>query len=194
MVGLECAAKTLLVCLMLTMVCVTQTATKDISSVIAAGKFISNRYQNDYLGLVFIAEGGHVKAGSVTNVAGKRARLVEALSDSGEPDSSYSFSILVDSLANYPQMKSSAQYVRSVRHSLEKEGLQTIREEFPIEISGMPFTGAIMEVPGRQVPYFRGLYSTFTGGYVVSFDLTAQKKDVIEKLASSLVQFKGQPK
>ena len=186
------AAKTLLFSLVFTMVCAAQTARKDVSSLIAAGKNTGNQYQNNYLGLTFTAEGGHVKAGSVTDLAGGRARIVEALSDSSAPDSSYSFAILVDGAAKYTRIKSPAQYVRSVRQSLEKEGLRTLREEFRIEISGMPFTGAIMEVPGEQVPYFRGIYSTFASGYIVSFDLTARKEQLIEKLVSSLIKFKVQ--
>ena len=192
--GVIHAARALLFSLMLTLVCAAETATKDISSLIAAGKITGNQYQNAYLGLTFTAEGGNVKAGSITNLAAGRARVVEALSDSGAADRSYSFAILVDGVANYPHIKSPAQYVRIVRHSLEKEGLKTLREEFPIEISGMPFTGAIMEVPGEQVSYFRGLYSTFAHGYIVSFDLTARKEERIEKLVSSLIQFKGRAK
>jgi hypothetical protein len=187
-------AKTLLFSVTFTMICAAQTATKDISSLIAAGKITGNQYQNDYLGLTFTAEGGHVKPSSVTNLAAGRARIVEAISDSDAPDSSYSFEILVDGVANYPQIKSPAQYLRSVRHSLEKEGLRTLREEFSVEISGIPFTGAIMEVPGEQIPYFRGMYTAFVNGYIVSFDLTARKEPVIEKLVASLVKFKGQVK
>ena len=86
-------------------------------------------------------------------------------------------------------IKSPAQYVRIVRQALEKEGLKTFREEFPIEISGMPFTGAILEVPGEQ-----GMYRTFADGYIVSFDLTVRKEERIEKLVSSLMQYKGQAK
>jgi len=174
--------------------CAAQTATKDVASLIAAGKITGNQYQNDFLGLTFTAEGGHVKPGSVTNLAAGRARILEALSDSSAPESSYSFAILVDGAANYPQIKSPTQYVRSVRHALEREGLKTLREEFPVEISGLSFTGAIMEVPGEQVPYFRGMYCTFSNGYIVSFDLTARKEEVIEKLASRLVKFKGSAK
>jgi hypothetical protein len=110
------------------------------------------------------------------------------------PDSSYPFAILVGSVANHPQIKSPAQYFRSVRHALEKEGLKTRGDGFPIEISGMPFTGAIMEVPGERVSCFRGVYSTFANEYIVSFDLTARKEEVIEKLVASLIKFKGPTK
>jgi len=132
-----------LIFLLLTFVATAQTTASDISTVIAAGKFDGNRYKNSYLGLEFTAEGGRAKAGTVVDTAGKRAQLVQAVSDSSEPDKSYSFAIMVDSLENYPQLRSSSQYARSVRHSLEREGLTTLREEFPVEISGTPFTGVI---------------------------------------------------
>jgi len=168
-------------------------ATKDISAVINDGKFEGNRYLNSYFGLEFTAEGGHAKAGNVVNIPGRRAQLVDAVSDSGEPDESYSFAILADNLENYPQLITPAQYLRSVRHALEKEGLWTIREEFPVEISGKHFIGAIMGVKGEQVPYFRGMYSTFLHGYILSFDLTARKQEVIERKVSTLVRFHSLP-
>lgn len=164
----------------------------NVSAVMAAGKFDGNRYTNKYLGLEFRAESGTAKPGTVVNLEGKRARLVEAASDSGEPDKSYSFAIMIDSLENYPQLHSPEQYVRSVRRSLEREGLRTVRDEYPLEISGKPFTGAILEVQGKDVPYYRGMFSTFQNGYVLSCDLTARQRQVIENQVSRLVKFSSQ--
>lgn len=184
--------KLTVICFLLVVTTTAQTSVKDISALIAAGKLDGNKYKNDYLGLEFTAEDGHAKPGRVVNTEGKRARLVEAVSDSGEPDKSYSFAIMVDSLENYPQLRSSEQYVRSVRHSLERERLRTVREEYPVEIAGKPFTGAIMEVPGKEVSYFRAMFSTLIKGYVLSFDLTARKQQVIEREASRLVKFRSE--
>jgi hypothetical protein len=73
---------------------------------------------------------------------------------------------------------------------LEKEGEWTVHQEFAVEIAGRPFVGAIMGVKGPQVSYFRGMYSTFTNGYILSFDLTAVKPEVIEREVSKLVKFR----
>lgn len=93
------------ICLILSLTTTAQTTIVGISAVIAAGKFDGNQYKNEYLGLEFSAEGGHSKPGTVVNKEGKRAQLVDAVSDSGEPDKSYSLTIMVDSLENYPQLR-----------------------------------------------------------------------------------------
>lgn len=63
---------------------------------------------------------------------------------------------------------------RSVRHQLEKEGLPTVHEEFPISIGGVQFTGAILQehLPSGQT-YYRGMFSIFRNGYILSFDAEA---------------------
>ena len=43
------------------------------------------------------------------------------------------------------------------------------------EESGKAFIAAIMEVQGREVPDYRGMFSTFLNGYVLTFDLTARE-------------------
>jgi len=68
--------------------------------------------------------------------------------------------------------------VRSVRHQLEREGLQTLREEFPIEVSGIRFTGAVLkESDDRGRTHVRGTYSTFLNGYILSLDVTAPSEE-----------------
>jgi hypothetical protein len=176
-------------------VCVAQTAPKDISSVVAAGKVNANRYENAYFGLTLAADDADWKAPSFVNVEGRRARLVDAFSKSAIWEKIYTFSILADLLSNHPQLKSTTQYVRSVRHQLEREGLQTIREEFPIEVSGIPFTGAVLKesYDGGRV-HVRGMYSTFMNGYILTLDVTAPSEERLQQLVSSMVKFKPQPR
>ena len=80
--------------------------------------------------------------------------------------------------------------MRSVRHQLEKEGPPTVREEFPITIDGVEFTGAILEehVPaGRK--YYRGLYSTLRNGYILTFDAEASSEVKLNELVTRVVRF-----
>jgi hypothetical protein len=73
---------------------------------------------------------------------------------------------------------------------LEIEGLPAVREEFPLTIGGVEFTGAILEehVPaGRK--YYRGMYSTFRNGYILSFDAEAASENKLNELVTRLVKF-----
>jgi hypothetical protein len=143
--------------------------TPDISTVASAGAVADGKY-------------------TLVNKEGGRARLVQVLAKQIAFDNTYTFAVLADTLAKYPQLQSATQYVRSVRHQLEREGLPTVREEFPITISGVDFTGAILEehVPeGRK--YYRGMYSAFRDGFVLSFDVEAASPEKINELVVRVV-------
>lgn len=179
--------------IVLTGACAAQTPPKDISSVVAVGKVNANQYENEYFGLTLAADDANWKAPSFVNVEGRRARLVDALSKSHIWEKVYTFSILADLLSNRPLLQSTTQYVRSVRHQMEREGLQTIREEFPIEVSGIRFTGAVLkESDDRGRIHVRGIYSTFLNGYILSLDVTAPTEERLQQLVSSMVKFKRQ--
>jgi hypothetical protein len=84
---------------------------------------------------------------------------------------------------------STTAYVRSVRHQLERDGLLTEREEFPVRISGMNFMGAILKVPEKpNFGYRRGIYSIFLNGYVVSLEVQARNEERIQQVLSSAVK------
>ena len=106
-------------------------------------------------------------------------------------EGTYSFAVLADFQSRYPQLQSPAQYVRSVRHQLEKEGLPTVRGEFPVAIGGVQFTGAIVQehVPaGRK--YCRGIYATFPNGFILSFDAEAATEEKLNELVTRIVTFR----
>jgi hypothetical protein len=65
-----------------------------------------------------------------------------------------------------------------------------VRDEFPISIGGTTFAGAILEErdpSGRK--YYRGLYSTFRNGYILSFDVEAASDNRLNELVTSVVKF-----
>lgn len=113
---------------------------------------------------------------------------MQALAKQTTFDNTYAFEVLADTLAKYPQLQSPTHYVRSVRHQLEREGLRTVREEFPITIGGVEFTGAILE---EQVPegrkYYRGMYSAFRDGFVLSFDVEAASPEKVNEVVVRVV-------
>ena len=79
-------------------------------------------------------------------------------------------------------------YVRKVRHGLEGNNLKTYREEFPLTVSGIPFTGAVFRFIERSdFGYYRGLYSTVLNGYFVTIEVQCGREENLEKLLSSAV-------
>jgi hypothetical protein len=162
----------------------------DISVVAASGAVSGNRYTNSFFKLSVSSSNATFQLNPLVNTADHRARLVQLLAKPTNWEDTYTFAVLADCLTEYPQLESLTQYVRSVRHQLEKEGLSTVREEFPISIGGTQFAGAILEehVPaGRK--YYRGMYSTFRNGYILSFDVEAASEDKLNELVARAVKF-----
>jgi hypothetical protein len=162
----------------------------DISTVIAAGTVDGSRYTNPYFKLTIDAPNATLALDTVVSPAGDRARLLQVQSKQAEWNDRYTFAVLTDTLTKYPQLQSPTQYVRSVRHQLEKEGLPTMREEFQVTIAGVGFTGAVLQeqVPSGQ-KYYRGIYTTFRSGYILSFDVEAPSEDKLNEVVSRLVRF-----
>jgi protein TonB len=166
-----------------------QKSQSDIAAVVAAGKIEGDVYSNSYLHIILSAPKAKLTAPSFVNFSGKRARLVQAIYDSGNGALNYTIAVLADSLENYPKGMPIGVYVRSVRHQLEKEGLVTVREEFPTMISGVPFSGAFLKSPEKSDgAYLRGLFSTFLSGYVLSFDVQGRDEQRINETLSSVVK------
>ncbi len=177
---------------LVTMVAAQSKKPTDISAVAASGTVSGNRYMNSFFGLSVDAPNATLQLNPLVNTDGERARLMQALVKPAEWEDTYTFAVLADSLSKYPQLQSLTQYVRSVRHQLEREGLASVREEFPITIGGVRFTGAILEehVPaGRK--YYRGMYSTFRNAYILSFDAEAASEDKVNELVTKIVKLKN---
>lgn len=169
---------------------VPQTRHPDISDIAAAGRVSNSEYTNSLLKLSVNAPNATLQANPLVDKEGQRARLVQIFSKPATWDDTYTFAVLADTLARYPHLESSEEYVRSVRHQLEREGLVTLREEFPITIDDVRFTGAIMQ---EQTPdgrkYCRGLYTTFRNGLILSFDAEAATQGKLNDLVKRSVRF-----
>jgi hypothetical protein len=169
--------------------------TPDISTVASAGAIADGKYTNSFFRLAVAAPNARLDLNPLVNKEGGGARLVQVMAKQTAFDNTYTFAVLADTLAKYPRLQSATQYVRSVRHQLERESLSTVREEFPITISGVDFTGAILEehVPeGRK--YYRGMYSTFRDGFVLSFDVEAASPEKVNELVVRAVSISNPPK
>lgn len=167
-------------------------APPDISEVSKAGKVIADKYQNSFFRL--IVDAPHAKIQFAPVVGDKRARLVQIVTDAPNWNDKYTFAVLADALSKYPQLASAAVYVRSARHQLEKQGLTTIQEEFPINISGAQFTDCIIQEQNREgSKYYRGLYSTFRSGYILSFDVEGPSEAALNEMVTNRVHLGGSP-
>ena len=165
-----------------------QTPKADISTVVASGKMRGDTYENAYFGIMISAPKAKFTTPSLVNAAGHRARLLNLVLDSGDGAKNYTIGLMADSLENYPNLTPNV-YLRSVRHSLERDGLITDRQEFPITISGVSFVGAMLKVPEKpNFGYYRGIYSTFLNGYVVSLEVQARTPEHIQELLSSAIK------
>jgi hypothetical protein len=173
------------------MLCAAQTKPgADITSVATSGTVSGNRYVNSFFGVTIEAPEATFQLNPLLNSGGQRARLLQVLSKRGDWADTFTLAVLADSLRNYPTLQSPERYVRSVRHQLEREGLSTVREDFPITISGVQFAGVVVQeqaASGRK--YYRGTFATFRQGYVLSLDVEAASPEQLNVLVSRLVTF-----
>lgn len=167
-----------------------QVATKDIKEVFAEGKVTNGQYRNDYFGVTLTPVGAQFTEGGFVSPSGNRARLIDAQANAANWDDKYEFAILADARSANPLITSPEQYVRSVRHNLEKEGFVTVQAEAPLQISGVPFVFATMKVADQGRNHYRGIYTTFRNGYILSLDVSAPSLARLQGLLT-LVKFKA---
>jgi hypothetical protein len=122
------------------------------------------------------------------DVKNKRARLVQVHHESTGKEQRYNLAVLIDTVANYPKLMDSTHYVRSVRHQLEKQGLQSVHEEFPIKIGGREFSGAVLL--SRDPRFHRGIYATFDRGIILSFDVETSEEEGLGRILANNVRFR----
>lgn len=166
-----------------------QTAVKDISAVFAEGKVTGNQYKNDYFGLTLTPAGAEFTKGGFVAPEGQRARLVDAEANAKKWEDKYSIAILADALSANPLIHSPEQYLRSVRHGFEREGLVTVEAESPIEISGIRFQQATMKATEEGGTHYQGMYTTFLNGYILSIQVQAASPERLKQIVLSMVSF-----
>ena len=79
--------------------------------------------------------------------------------------------------------------MRAVRHQFEKEGLISVQEETPVEVSGVHFVQAIMKTRDAR-PHFQGVYTTFLHGYIVSLQVEAPSPERMGQIVKTIVVFR----
>jgi hypothetical protein len=167
-----------------------QASKDDISGIVAAGKINGDIYSNTYFGISLTAPKAQFSAPVSVNIGRRNARLVNISYDSPEGAKNYTLGLMAESLKNYDKNMSPTAYVRMWRQELERlDGLTTFRGEFPLTISGIPFMGAVLKVHDKvNGEYYRGIYSSFIAGYVLSIDVQSGSEDRLQSLLSSAVK------
>lgn len=169
-----------------------QAPKSDISSVAAAGNVNGDVYQNSYFGITLSAPKAHWSVRPIS-VETRQGRLIDAVYDLGGPErgpeENYTLALLVESVENFPKGTPTEVYVRNLRHHMDGDNVKTYREEFPLTLSGIPFTGAVSTVFEKaNVGYYRGLYSTVLNGYFVTVVVQCGREERLQKLLSSAVK------
>jgi len=170
-----------------------EVATKDIKAVYADGKIADGQYKNDYFGVTLTPADAQFTQGGFVSSEGARARLIDAQANAANWEDRYEIAILADALSANPLISSPAQYVRSVRHQLEKEGFETVETESPLEISGLRFVYATMKIGGQGHTRYRGVYTTFLKGYILSLDVSVGSTARLQSILK-MVKFEAQRK
>jgi hypothetical protein len=161
-----------------------------ISEVTSSSSVNGNSYSNSFFGLSVETLEATFTLNPTVFAQADIARLVQINSKNNNWVDTFTFAVVADSLARHPQLQSPAQYVRSVLQQRVKKHQPVVKEEFPITISGLQFTGTILEEHlenGRK--YYHGLYVTFRRGYILSFDAEASSPDKLNALVQRSVKF-----
>ena len=167
-----------------------QSSKGSLSSVAAAGTVIGDVYQNSYLGITLSAPKAKWSVRGPISLQQRQGRLIDAVYDSGRPErgpeENYTLALLVESQENLPKGTSPELYMRRVRRGLEGETLKTYREEFPLTVSGISFTGTVFKFFERSdFGYYRGLYATILNGYFVTIEVQCGREENLQKLLAS---------
>jgi len=172
-----------------------------ISSVILSGKVDADVYSNGYLGISLTAPKAHWDWPDPDKVdlIGNRARLVNAVYDSGAPEAgpqeNYTLALLAESQESYPKGTTLDQFVRSLRQRVEDDNVKLYREGFPLTIQGVPFVGTVFRFYEKPTfGYYRGLYSTILNGYLVTIEVQCGDEERLVKRLSYAVQITPKPK
>ena len=172
-----------------------QSPVKSIATIFAEGKIDGKKYTNDYFGLTLTIPYGEFTHGGFVSPQGQRARLIQAEANAAKPEDRFSIALLADALSANPLIHSPEQYLRSVRHQFEREGMVTVQSESPVEISGLQFQGATMKQADPQGDHYQGMYTTFLNGYIVSLQVEAASAERLPQIVRGMASFKpaGKP-
>lgn len=153
----------------------------DIKAVVAEGRLTGAEYVNNYFRVIVHIPQPNTWKKINTIVDTDRAQLLEAVNAKGPRAQRHNFAIIVHS-SNIPGLRSLAQYVRSVRHMYEREGLETVASEIVVKYAGHQFIQSILvnDDPGER--FYKGISCTMLNGYIFGFWVEGANEAGVRKL------------
>lgn len=167
------------------------TTSADLAKIAQSGFIDDGKYQNSILQLAIDVPDAQAATSAASGE--KLVRIAEITSAPNVSDK-FAIAVLVDTLNSYPDLKSPEPYVRSVAHQFQAQGFSLIHEEPSRMIDGVSFSAAVMQVPDSQkrksfACCYRGFYSAFRFGYIVTFVVEATSEPRLNELVSTRVHF-----
>jgi len=153
----------------------------DIKMIAAKGRLAGTDYQNDFFRIVVHVPSPNTFQQINSIVDENRAQLLNANNTTGPMEQRHNFAVIVQS-GNIPGLRSIEQYVRSVRHSLEKEGLETVLSEVPVSTAGHTFTLSTLRSTAPGEKFYKGISCTMLNGYIFGFWVEAANEAELNKL------------
>lgn len=153
----------------------------DVKTVAASGHVKNQEYKNSYFGVTVQLPQPEAELQLNQLVADNRAILLLANNQKGSPDQHYTFSIVAHS-DDIPGLEDTPQFVRSVRHQLEREGYQTVLAEARVVIGGHEFFQSTLKMQDRS--YWKSIFATRIKGYMFGFWMESPSKEQMEKLTN----------
>jgi hypothetical protein len=150
----------------------------DMKAVAAAGNVKGTEYVNSYFGVsVRLPQPNkHLIVNGL--VAENRAILLEAVNGKGEAQKRRKFVIVAYS-SDIPGLTSTTQFVRSVRHQLEREGFQTTHAEVRVVVAGHEFIRSDLKMKSEN--YWKAVMLTEVKGYIFGFWMEAATEEELAK-------------
>lgn len=151
----------------------------DMKAVAAAGHLKGTEYLNSYFGVSVRLPQPNEQLIVNGFVAENRAILVEAVNGKGEAQKRKKFVIVAYS-SDIPGLTSTTQFVRSVRHQLEREGFQTTHAELRVVIAGHEFIRSDLKMKSEN--YWKAVMLTQVKGYMFGFWMEAATEEELAKV------------
>lgn len=149
---------------------------EDLKAVTASGKVENNVYSNSYAGfqLALPEPPCTPNLNTTVNVGRGYAILLSCAHVVKGWQGMYTLTIALDYRANYPYLQDMNQYVRSLRHAVERDPNQkTVQIEQPIHMAGLDFVQALLSEQIPEGTYYQGITCTQLKAYLLCFEAEA---------------------
>lgn len=162
---------------------------EDLKAVLKGGSVSSKIYSNSHIGLELQLPQPPCDPKLNTSVYADRpsAVLLSCVHYVQGMEGMYTFTIAVDYPTNYPNLGSTEQYVRSMRHSVERDPTQhAVQTEQPRRIADRDFVEIVMSTDlqstGKASKYYQAMDCTWVNQYLLCFEAEAATPDAARAL------------